>query len=50
MWRFYKCEYMKNWWVIPLGFRNQFECYRLDVEKEMDISVLCWHFRFLKYR
>ena len=26
------------------------EVSRLDVEKEMDISVLCWHFRFLKYR
>lgn len=49
MWRFFRTEFTPYWWVIPIGIRREPIYHRMDVEKEFDISVLCWHFRFYKY-
>ena len=49
MWRFFRAEFTPYWWVIPFGIRWEPVFCRMDVEKEFDISVLCWHFRFYKY-
>ena len=49
MWKFYKAEYTKHWFAIPFGVRADYVYYRSDIEKELVISILCWHFRFWKF-
>ena len=49
MWRYARVEFTPYWWVIPFGIRIEKCYYRTDIEKELDIYILCWHFRFMKH-
>lgn len=49
MWKYCRTEFTPYWWVIPFGVRVEDCLYRTDIEKELDISILCWHFRFMKH-